>query len=94
MPEATGSKHPPLRYWTQDSSLLAQIIMAQRETNALLIKINSKPEAQSPKIQPVLVPESVYQRLLDKARDDERLRKHDTLVGKLLGSRAKKAEVE
>jgi len=64
--------------------------MEMRAQSALLIKINSKKDAAAPKIVPVAVPETAFQRLMEKAKFDQRLSKHQSLVRRLLGDRATK----
>jgi hypothetical protein len=61
-----------------------------RQLNALMVKINSKPEAASPKVIPVPVPETAYQKIMERARHEARLAKHNSLVRRLLGDRANK----
>lgn len=87
MPE--GSKNPPLRDWTQEASLLAQVIMELRQVTAVLIQANSKGKSQH-KVQPVLTPETALSRMGKNARVERRLAVHDALVARLLGDRAKK----
>lgn len=89
MPEASS---PPLRQWTQEASLLAQLIMEIRSQTALLQKINSKEGAATPKIVPVPTPVTVMQRVMEEARHLQRVAKHDNLVRRLLGDRAKQQE--
>lgn len=61
-----------------------------RQTNLLLIAANGKPGATRPKFVPVPRPVSAYSKVAGKLRTDERLRRHDALVAKLLGDRARK----
>lgn len=87
---AAKSKNPALRQWTQEATLLAQLIMEMRSQTALLVKINSKEGAAAPKVVPVPMPETAYQRLMEQALLEQRLGRHDELVRRLLGDRAKK----
>lgn len=88
LPEA--SKNPPLRAWTQEASLLAQTIMEIRGLKAVLIAVNSKEGAAQPKVESVPVPVTAMQMIMERARDEARLSKHDSLVRRLLGDRANK----
>lgn len=88
--EPAEAKAPPLREWDQHASMLATLIEEQRQTNILLIAQKAKKGTSLPKLQPVLRPKSLYSKLASKRRMDARLRRHDSLVARLLGDRAKK----
>ena len=72
--------------------MLANLVDEVKQTNIILINANRDPKksGQAPKFVPVKRPTSVYAKLAAKARTDARLERHDNLVRRLLGSRAKK----
>lgn len=87
--EGGEASPPPLREWDQTASLLATLIEEQRQTNILLIAQKAKKGTSLPKLQHVLRPKSAYERLAKIARFQVRVNKHDSIVAKLLGDRAK-----
>lgn len=84
------SAGPSLRDWGPYSPLLATLIEEVRQGNILTLAVATQGKNKG-KFIPVPRPSTIYQRLMSKARMETRIRKHDGLVAKLLGDRAKKS---
>lgn len=85
-----GDGAPPLREWDQHTAMLAAVIEELRQLQIVIIASNSKKGTKLPSLKRVPRPTSMYSKLAEKARMDMRLRRHDNLVARLLGDRAKK----
>lgn len=79
-----GSKHPALTSWTSEVSMLAKIKDQLAATHALLVKVNAKPGAASPNIEPEPRPMTIVVKL----EWEQRLSKHKRLAARLLGDRS------
>lgn len=85
-----GDGLPSLREWNQQSALLATLIDEVRQTNVLMLAINRREGTTAPKLVPTPRPTSAYTKLAGQSRHEKAMKRHDDLVAKLLGDRAKR----
>lgn len=83
MPESKR-QGPALTVWSQEASTLATIADLLKANNSLLVKINSKPGAAAPKVEPEPRPHTAWIGISMEVR----LGKHRALASRLLGDRA------
>lgn len=84
---ARGTGHPPMRVWTQESSMLAEILDGIRNLTYTLRAVNGDKTAKPP--VPTPRPITALEVQARRARHNERQRRHETLVGRLLPHKAK-----
>lgn len=82
--------HPPIRYWSQESALLADVLDAVRNLGYVTRAANGDKAAQPPPPSPR--PTSLLERAMGEARLRAKKAKHEALVARVLPHKAAKTD--
>ena len=81
-----GPQNPPLSAWSQESSLLAELIDEVRALKTITMKINSDKGKSVPNPEPVLRPKSAYQKISVELKLERHYALRDRLIKKESGA--------
>lgn len=71
---------PPMSTWSPEVAMLADLIDVVSSLRSTLVAVNSKPGSKPPAVTPYPRPGT----MLEKVRREQRLRRHEELVARVL----------